>query len=131
MATQQRRLSPLAGLVIGFFQSLALVPGMSRSGMTIAGGLMLGLTREEAARFGFMLAFPLIFGSGVKKLLELAENGFLAQEALSIAGGAIAAFLVGMLVIHYLLRFLRTHTLSVFIWYRVALAVLVLASVAL
>ena len=101
---------------------LALIPGMSRSGMTISGGLFLGLTREDAARFSFILAFPIIFGSGIKKFLELNGSDALSDIGMSLLGGGIAAFIVGILTIHYLLRYLRNHTLTIFIIYRLALA---------
>jgi undecaprenyl-diphosphatase len=114
------------GVAIGFFQALALVPGMSRSGATISGGLLLGLAREEAARYAFLLSFPIIIGAGSKKLLELGDTGVLAMEWLPILLGGVAAFVSGVLAIHYLLQFLRNHTLLVFVVYRVALALLVL-----
>jgi len=114
------------GLGIGFFQALALIPGMSRSGMTIAGGLFLGLTREEAARFGFLLSLPIVLGAGSKKLLELSEDGVLFDLGFALVFGALAAFVVGMLVIHYLLRYLKSHTLHLFIGYRVLLVAIIL-----
>lgn len=114
------------GVIVGLFQALALVPGMSRSGATISGGLLLGLSREEAARFGFLLSFPIIVGAGSKKLLELGASGFLAAEWLPLLFGIVAAFVSGLAAIHYLLRFLKNHTLMVFVVYRVALALLVL-----
>jgi len=125
-AKQSEKINPQKGLWIGFFQALALIPGMSRSGMTIAGGLFLGLTREEAARFGFMLAFPIIFGSGIKKFLELDSGGVLGDIGTSLLAGSITAFLVGIVSIHYLLKYLKSHTLGIFIAYRIALALLVL-----
>jgi len=125
-AKQNSALTPKKGLWIGFFQSLALIPGMSRSGSAIAGGLLLGLTREEAARFGFMVGFPILLGSGLKKLFELQTHGILLEIGLSIFIGALVAFVVGMLVIHFLLKYLRNHTLFVFIWYRVFLALVLL-----
>lgn len=109
------------GLVIGLFQSLALVPGMSRSGMTISGGMLLGLSRDVAATFGFLLGVPVLLGAGLKKALELGAVGFTFEV---IAGSAVA-FVVAIAVIHYLLRFLRNHTLHVFIWYRLALVIVV------
>ncbi len=115
------------GIAIGFYQCLALVPGVSRSGATISGGLLLGLTREDAARFGFLLSFPITFGSGLLKLYELIKGGFTATFGPELLIGFLVSFLSGMLVIHWLLRYLRTHSLSVFIWYRVALAAVVLA----
>jgi len=121
-AKQSENLTVKKGLWIGLFQVLALIPGMSRSGMTISGGLFLGLTRETAARFSFMLAFPIIFGSGIKKFLELGANGALDEIGLSLFVGALSAFIVGVLAIHYLLKYLRNHTLVVFIIYRLVIA---------
>jgi len=122
-------LTPRKGLWIGFFQALALIPGMSRAGMTISGGLFLGLHREEAARFGFLLSFPIILGAGFKKFFELGSNDMLVDIGITLFAGALTAFMVGILVVHYLLKYLKTHTLAIFIWYRVALAVIVLGFV--
>lgn len=128
-AKQNESLTLKKGLIVGLFQCLALVPGVSRSGATISGGLLFGLTRADAAKFGFLLSFPITFGSGLKKLLELFQTGATATIGPELLLGSFVSFLVGIAVIHYLLRFLRTHTLSVFIWYRVALALLVLGIV--
>ena len=109
------------GLKIGLFQSLALIPGMSRSGATIAGGMLLGLTRVEATRFAFLLAVPVILGAGAKKLLELISfNGDVAW--MPIVVGAVTAFVVGLMAIHFMLGFVKNHTLWPFIWYRIILA---------
>lgn len=113
------------GFKIGLFQVLALIPGMSRSGATIAGGMLLGLSRHEAARFAFLLALPVITGAGLKKLLDLIVSN--EQVAwLPIALGSVVAFFTGLLAIHFLLAFVRTHTLWPFIWYRIILAGFVL-----
>lgn len=125
---EMKQTAPLTvkkGLLIGFFQSLALMPGMSRSGMTISGGLFFGLTREEATRFSFLLAFPVIFGAGLKKFLELNSSGVLGDINISLFAGAFTAFIVGMLAIHYLLKYLRNHTLTIFIVYRILFAVII------
>jgi len=111
---------------IGFFQALALIPGMSRSGMTISGGLFLGLSREAAARFGFMLALPIILGSGGKKFLDLLNAGAFDSGVSSIFWGSLAAFVSGLFVIHFLLKFVRNHSLMVFAVYRIILAGVVL-----
>jgi undecaprenyl-diphosphatase len=113
-----------SGFVIGLFQALALIPGFSRSGATIAGGLFHGFSREDATRFSFLLSLPLITGSGIKKLLELSTTGNLLSPALVVA--FITSFVSGFFAIHYLLRYLRNHSLSLFIWYRVILAVVIL-----
>jgi undecaprenyl-diphosphatase len=112
------------GIIIGFFQSLALVPGISRSGATISGGLLNGLSRAEATRFSFLLSVPILVGSGLKKLLEVdftASSGTLGP--LFIA--SIVSSLIGLLAIHYFIKYLKTHNLSVFIWYRVLLALVI------
>ncbi len=121
-------ISPRIGWRIGLFQALALIPGMSRSGITISGGLILGLSRVEAARFAFLLAIPVMLGAGGKKLLELITEG--AQtEWLFLATGAATAFLVGLAAIHFMMNFMRNNSLWPFIWYRLLLAVFVLALV--
>jgi len=112
-----------SGLIIGLFQSIALIPGMSRSGMTISGGLLLGFTREQSARFAFLLSFPIILGAGAKSALDLGASGLLSDIGLSLFVSAIVAFLSGLLAIHYLLKFLRNHSLIIFVFYRVLLAV--------
>ena len=121
-AVSNDALTPGKSLAIGFFQALALIPGMSRSGMTIAGGMFLGLSRESAARFSFLLAIPILLGSGAKKMIDIGSAGVSQADLLALIVGVVAAFAVGLAVIHYLLRFLRTHSMMVFVWYRVALA---------
>jgi undecaprenyl-diphosphatase len=113
------------GLKIGLFQVLALVPGMSRSGATIAGGMLLGLTRAEAARFAFLLAIPIITGAGLKKLLELIASDE-AIHLFPLVSGSIVSFFVSLLAIHILLSFVRRYSLWPFIWYRIILACFVL-----
>lgn len=113
------------GFKIGLFQVLSLIPGMSRSGATIAGGMLLGLSRVEAARFAFLLAIPIIGGAGIKKLLELIVSG----ESVSwfpLLAGSFVSFFTSLIAIHFLLTFVRTHTLWPFIWYRIILASFVL-----
>jgi undecaprenyl-diphosphatase len=113
-------------LLIGFFQVLALIPGMSRSGMTISGGLFSGLKRETATRFSFIVALPVLFGSGFKKLIDLKEVGYLEQHYLELILGAGTAFFVGLLAIHFLVRFLKKHKMDVFAYYRIALALVII-----
>ncbi len=124
-AVPQNDLSFSKALKIGLFQCLAFVPGFSRSGATIAGGMLMGLSRSEAARFGFLLAVPLLLGAGSKKLLELiAVGGDFAWGTIIL--GAITAFVVGLLAIHFMLSFVRRYSLWPFIWYRIFLALLVI-----
>lgn len=109
------------GLLIGFYQALALLPGMSRSGATIAGGMLLGLSRYEATRFSFLLAIPITLGVGSKMLLELLEEGGAVSWTLVMVGAAIA-FVTALTVIHFFLKFIRRYTLWPFVWYGVILA---------
>ena len=113
------------GFKIGLFQTLALIPGMSRSGATIAGGMLCGLSRHEAARFAFLLAVPVIVGAGCKKLLELLTSDETVLW-LPILIGAATAFVTGLAAIHFMLAFVRRHTLWPFIWYRIILAAFVI-----
>jgi undecaprenyl-diphosphatase len=109
---------------IGLFQMCALLPGLSRSGMTIAGGMLLGMTRRESAHFSFLLAIPIIAGAGLKKTLDLlGSTEPIALEML--LGGAVVAFVVAILVIHYFLRFISAYTLWPFVWYMLSLSGLV------
>ncbi|MEW6475635.1 MAG: undecaprenyl-diphosphate phosphatase [Actinomycetota bacterium] len=108
----RRELDDPRAFGIGAAQALAILPGLSRSGATIGAGLLAGLSREEATRFSFLLSIPAIAGAAV---LDAAE-GELVVTGASIAG-TLAAGIVGFLSIHYLLRFVRTHSLTVFCWY--------------
>ncbi|MFM2340306.1 MAG: hypothetical protein RLZZ360_942 [Candidatus Parcubacteria bacterium] len=121
----QNDMSLSKAVKIGLFQCLAFVPGFSRSGATIAGGMLMGLSRSEAARFGFLLAVPLLMGAGGKKLLELiAVGGDFAWGVIFL--GAITAFVVGLAAIHFMLSFVRKYSLWPFVWYRLFLALLVI-----
>ena len=113
------------GLKIGLFQVLALVPGVSRSGATIAGGMLLGLSRAEAARFAFLLSIPIITGAGLKKLLDLITSDETITW-LPLLLGSTVSFFVSLLAIHFLLTFVKNHSLWPFIWYRIILASFVL-----
>ncbi len=120
------------GILIGLYQCLALIPGVSRSGATISGGLFSGLSRVEATRFSFLLSFPIIFGSGLKELSSVFKSGAfdLSTGGFDTLGfplgiGFVVAFITGLLSIHFLVTYLKNHKLDLFIWYRVALAVLI------
>ena len=114
-------------LTIGAAQALALIPGVSRSGITISAGLALGLTRDAAARYAFLLATPITAGAGVFKLKDLLETGIPTDERLAFVTGIATSFVVGLFAIGFLLRFLRRYSLLAFVVYRVALALVVLA----
>ena len=112
-------------IVVGCAQSLALIPGASRSGTTITAGLFLGMTRETAARFSFLLSIPAVLGSG---LLELKHSlGYITSaDALALVVASAAAFVSGYASIAFLLKFLRSKSTYVFVIYRIALGVLLL-----
>jgi undecaprenyl-diphosphatase len=112
---------------IGVAQALALIPGISRSGISISAGRVAGLDREAAARFSFLMATPVTLGAGIfeaRKLLT-GESG-VAVEPLPLLVGLIAALIAGLLAIRFMLSYLRTRSLDIFVWYRFALAAVVL-----
>lgn len=117
-------------LYIGLAQAFAVIPGVSRSGATITAGLALGLERAAAARFSFLLSAPIIAGAGLKSLYELVKQvrtGAVAGAELAIFPiGFVAAAISGFLCIKFLLDYLKKHSTLVFVWYRFALAALVL-----
>jgi undecaprenyl-diphosphatase len=119
------------GLIFGFAQALALIPGVSRSGGTITAGLLMGYKREDAARYSFLLAIPAVFGSG---LLELAKS---FDSVTAVSGGSSAgwleiilataiAFVVALAVIAFLMRWITRHSFLPFVIYRVALGVFII-----
>ncbi len=120
----------LGGAVfVGCAQAIALVPGISRSGISISAGLALGLTREAAARFSFLMAAPIIAGAGAweaRKLLT-GEAG-VAVEPAALVVGFLTAFVSGILAIAGLLRYLRSHPMTVFVAYRLVLAAVVVVA---
>jgi undecaprenyl-diphosphatase len=111
--------------VIGLSQALALFPGVSRSGITITSGMSLGFKREDAARFSFLLSGPVIFGAGMISLLRNYRT--VQNELLYFIAGFLAAALVGFLTIHFLLNYLKKHSFTPFVVYRIALAALIAA----
>ncbi len=119
---------PGRALVLGLAQAVALVPGVSRSGIVITAGRLLGLRREEATRFAFLLSAPVIAGAGGKKLLELIRASAAGHDAW-VYGllGLVAAAVTGYLAIGFLMRYVRSHNLGAFAAYRVILAALTLA----
>lgn len=113
---------------IGVAQALALFPGISRSGITIASGLLLGLTREAAARFSFLMAVPVIAGAGVWKARTLIGADLGGAQLDELVVGIVTSAVFGFLAIAFLLRFLRTHPTTVFIAYRVAFAIVIVVA---
>jgi undecaprenyl-diphosphatase len=133
MGTKTRTIEQIAardGLAVGFAQALALVPGVSRSGATITAGLFLGLDRTTAARFSFLLSVPAVVLSGLFELGSIlsGEEGQHVSTGNLIIATALA-FVTGYAAIAWLLRYLTTHSLMVFVVYRVALGVVVLVLV--
>ena len=117
---RERDLDALAwpdALLVGLAQALAIFPGISRSGATIAAGLARGLRREPAARFSFLLATPVILGAGLLKVVDLAQMGGLAAQVPTLAIGFVAAGVVGFGCIHFLLRYLQRRRLYPFAVY--------------
>jgi undecaprenyl-diphosphatase len=112
------------GILFGLFQSLALIPGVSRSGATIAGGLFLGYKREDATRYAFLLAIPAVFGSGLYKLKDIGGDGAAVSWG-PIIVATLIAFAIGYAVIAWLLRYVSHHNFLIFIVYRFALAAFV------
>lgn len=126
-ARQNSVLTKRKGFLIGLFQSTALIPGVSRSGATISGGLLFGLQREAATRFSFLLGLPILLGVGGMKLFALIQNGSVTGgDGTALLVGSVVAFAVGLGAIHFMIRFLRNHGLHVFALYRVLLALMVL-----
>lgn len=114
-------------LLIGLMQSIALLPGVSRSGMTIAGGIFSGLTREGAARFAFLLSMPIILAAGILGLIEVFGNGGLAEIGLaSVIIGFVVSAISGYFAVKFMLRFLRNHKLYIFSIYLIVLGVVLL-----
>lgn len=113
-------------LIVGVFQLIAAVfPGTSRSGATILGGLMIGVSRTVAAEFTFFLAIPVMFGASLLKMVKFGFS-FTGQEAVLLVNGMVVAFLVSMAAIKFLMGYIKKHDFKVFGWYRIVLGVLVL-----
>lgn len=120
-----------SALTIGFSQALALLPGISRSGATMTAGLALGLTRESAARFSFLLATPITLGAGLYGSRHLLEVSHTSTEWLALGVGFVVAAASGMLAIGFMLAWLRRRSVTVFSVYRIAFAALIVTLVAL
>ncbi|WP_326553715.1 undecaprenyl-diphosphate phosphatase [Micromonospora sp. NBC_01813] len=121
------RLTMRDGVVMGFAQAMALIPGVSRSGGTLTAGLFLNLTREAAARFSFLLAIPAVVMSGVFSLPDVFNPEGRAPTIAQMVVATVIAFAVGYAAIAWLLRYVAHHTLYAFVLYRVALGTLVMA----
>ena len=113
-------------LLIGCFQALSLVPGTSRSGATILGGVLLGCSRAAAAEFSFYLAIPTMAGASLLKVIKFGL-GFTAAEAVVLAVGCLTAFIVSVIAIRTFIDYIKRHSFAAFGWYRIALGALVAA----
>ena len=118
------RLTWKHGIIFGFAQAAALIPGVSRSGGTISAGLFMGYTRVAATRYSFLLAIPAVFGSGLYKLKDVGTAGGSGVWGPTIVA-TIIAFFVGYAVIAWLIKFISTHTFRGFVYYRLGLAAVV------
>ncbi len=117
----------LDSLWVGAAQALAIIPGVSRSGITMTAGLFRGMSRETAARFSFLLSTPVIAGAALKKSLDIRHQGLPRGMVIPFLVGAVVAAVVGYLVIGVLIRYLERRTFKIFVVYRLALGVIVLA----
>lgn len=120
------KIALMDALWVGMAQALALIPGTSRSGITITAGLFRGMTREAAARFSFLLAVPILAGASLRKLLEINQLGIPEGEAMSLLVGFFTALIVGHVTIKVFMRFLQKKTLYVFVHYRILLGIVIL-----
>ncbi len=112
-------------LMIGLFQVLSIIPGTSRSGATIIGALLIGVSRVAAAEFTFFLAVPVMFGLSALKMMKFGF-AFTGSELLILVIGMAVAFVVSILVIKFLMAYIKKHDFKVFGWYRIALGIIVL-----
>jgi undecaprenyl-diphosphatase len=121
------QLTPLDALKLGLAQACALIPGTSRSGATIIGGLLFGLSRKAATEFSFFLAVPTLMAASAYQAWK--ERHLLVADDLGLwAVGCIASFVSAFLCVRWLLRFISTHDFTIFAWYRIAFGIVVLAT---
>jgi undecaprenyl-diphosphatase len=120
-------MSPLDALKVGLVQCFAMIPGTSRSGSTIIGGMLLGLSRQTATDFSFFLAIPTLIGAGAYSLYK--ERALLSMaDAPVFAVGLVLSFISAWICVRWLLRYIATHSFVVFAWYRIAFGIVVLAT---
>lgn len=124
--TELRGVGILKSVGIGCAQVLALVPGTSRSGITLSAGLFSGLDRPTAARFAFLLGLPVTAGAGLLETVSLIRHGLDSAATVALTLGLLASFVAGLIAVWFLVRYLQRRTLTVFVVYRVALGILIL-----
>ncbi len=120
---------PAGALLIGLFQCLALLPGVSRSGITITAGLMLGFTREASARFSFLMSLPIVAGAALLKILEISKHGIPAGEGIPMLVGIAVSAVIGYISVAFLLRLVQKQSLLPFVWYRVIVGGALIAAI--
>ncbi|KKQ79369.1 MAG: Undecaprenyl-diphosphatase [Parcubacteria group bacterium GW2011_GWC2_38_7] len=113
-------------LYIGCAQVLALIPGVSRSGITIIAGMSADLKRSEAAKFSFLLSIPAVLGAGLLEMFDIAWTKLPNQEIIGIIVGFVVSAVIGFVVIKFFLKYVEHHKLNVFAWYRICLALILL-----
>ena len=123
--TKLSQLSVPTVLLIGVFQMMAMIPGTSRSGATIVGALILGVSRTVAAEFTFVLAIPVMFGASLLKLVKFGLN-FTGTETIILLIGMVTAFVSSIIVIQFLMGYIKKHDFKVFGYYRIVLGILVI-----
>jgi undecaprenyl-diphosphatase len=120
-------MTPLDALKVGLVQCLAMIPGTSRSGATIIGGMLLGMSRSAATDFSFFLAIPTLIGAGAYSLYK--ERALLSLADAPVFGvGLLFSFLSAWICVRWLLRYIATHSFVAFAWYRIAFGIVVLAT---
>ena len=126
--TKLSRITYKQAILVGAWQVLAMIPGTSRSGATIVGGLLCGMSRPCASQFTFFLAIPVMAGASGLKVVKyvLGGSSFTMPEVLALLVGCVVAFLVSMAAIHFLMNYVKKHTFTAFGWYRIALGLVVL-----
>lgn len=126
--TDLNRFTYKAAIMIGVFQVLALIPGTSRSGATILGGILIGASRYVAAEFSFFLGIPTMFGASGLKIFKFIKNGnfFDLQSTFILLTGMVVSFIVSVLVIKFLMDYIKKHDFSVFGWYRIILGSIII-----
>ena len=132
IARQRRAMTEIGvidAILIGLAQAIALIPGISRSGITISAGLVRELRREDATRFAFLLATPVILGAGAKTLLDARKAAALFAQPDVLGVGFVLSFLSGLAAVAFMVRFLRGHSLNWFVAYRLVLAAVIVAAV--
>lgn len=121
------RLDYKTALGVGCFQALSLIPGTSRSGSTILGAMILGMSREAAAEFSFFMAIPVMLGASLLKMLKFGFS-FTSSELIVLIVGVLTAFVVSVAAIKFLTSFIKKHSFAVFGWYRIILGAIVLGA---